>query len=135
MRELTIKVSMEDHHPLGCHIRAFEKSPDGEYNIVISKKQIEDQKINLAQAISHEIGHALGFEFNLPFHKKFKQLVGAPSHIKVNKIANGDVIKMEQEAWDFARQFFELERASTDSYIKDQVVANLTSLFNAGKGK
>jgi hypothetical protein len=135
MRELTIKVSMEDNHPLGCHIQALEKSPNGEYNIVISKKQIEDQKVNLAQVISHEIGHALGFEFDLPFHRKFKQLADAPAHIRIVGLASGAVVKMEQEAWDFAKQFFELERISMDSYKESQKTASLMNWFNAGKVK
>ena len=62
MRELTIKISIEEDNPRGCHVLAQERSSDGVYNIVLSEKQIKEQKLNPAQVISHEIGHALGYK-------------------------------------------------------------------------
>jgi len=106
MRDFQIFVHVVQHG--GSH-SVSTKQQDGEYHVYIDENENRRYEIEPAAVTAHEIGHALGFEFDLPKHREmeFASSLFAPERTSA-EIQRLDMNR-EIEAWSVARAMFKAE--------------------------
>lgn len=107
MRELTIVVRIDENSQSGSRVVGRTRSADGTYTVILDRDQIERElKVEPFVVLAHEIGHVIGYEFNLP------------KHVEVQKENSGfiSVINQENEAWDVAEAMFKWRKFAINHY-------------------
>jgi hypothetical protein len=105
MRDFTIEVHVVPNG--GSHSAATKRS-DGKYHVYIDESEVAKYGVEAVAVTAHEIGHALGFEFDLPRHREMQyaqfsyQPITAEENAKLNHAR-------EVEAWSVAQAMFKAE--------------------------
>jgi hypothetical protein len=105
MRDFTIEVHVV---PNGGSHSASMKSSEGKYHVYIDESEVEKYGIEAVAVTAHEIGHALGFEFDLPKHREmqYAKFSFQPTTAEENaRLDHG----REVEAWSVAHAMFKAE--------------------------
>lgn len=108
MRNLLIHIHTDKEW--GSHVAASTKSPNGEYHVYVDKTETNDYRIEPFAVVAHEIGHVLGFEFDLPKHREMSQAYMSYD-LQRPPLADARRLDMnrEVEAWTVARAMFRAE--------------------------
>ena len=78
----------------------------GIYKSIISLPQLKHLNVPAHIVIAHEIGHVLGYEFNLPLHKASLS----------NPFSANLTLMREHEAWDIAEEMFRFRQLTIGNY-------------------
>jgi hypothetical protein len=107
MRDFVIHVHAV---PSGGSHSASQRHEDGQYHVYVDENEIKEYGIEPVAVTAHEIGHALGFEFQLPKHRELQvaYALGPWSEVTSEEGAWLDHNR-EIEAWSVARAMFDAE--------------------------
>jgi hypothetical protein len=101
--------SIEVHvRPNGGSHSASMKESDGKYHVYIDESELKKYGVEAVAVTAHEIGHALGFEFDLPKHREMQHAEFSFHPPTAEDIAVLDHNR-EVEAWSVARAMFKTE--------------------------
>ena len=107
MRDFVIHVHAV---PSGGSHSASQRHEDGNYHVYIDESQIKEYAVEPVAVTAHEIGHALGFEFDLPKHRELK---AAYALAPWNNMDSSEISRLDHnreiEAWSVARAMFDAE--------------------------
>lgn len=105
MRDFSIEVHVI---PNGGSHSASMKNSEGKYHVYIDESEIKKYGIEAVAVTAHEIGHALGFEFDLPKHREMEY-----AHFSFHPITEEENARLdhgrEVEAWSVAQAMFKAE--------------------------